>query len=168
MRLRGAIIVACACALLASCGGEKRSAEPDDMIEPERGKSAEIWLRATDHTEPALWLARREAGDAVSERDPSVERIRSALASARAHFLESYRMLANRTAQVGEMLATDGHPEGFAQLISSLVDVAASAGQKQTYGELCQHYYNLRHSGIERDAALHMLASRYSTQRQFR
>ena len=169
MRFRAAIIFAGVCALLAACGEEKRSAEQDDMIEPDSGKGANNWLHAADHTEPALWLARREAGGAaVSERAPTVERIRAALLSARAHVLETDRMLANRTAQLGQMLAEDGHAEDFAQLISSLVDVAAAAGQKQTYGELCQHYYNLRHAGIERDAALAALASRYSAQKQFR
>ena len=54
------------------------------------------------------------------------------------------------------------------QLINSLADVAAIAGQKQTYGEVCQHYYNLRHSGVEREEALRMLAARYRTQKQFR
>ena len=94
--------------------------------------------------------------------------MRAALLAAQSHFLETDRMLANRTAQLGEMLAADGHAEDFAQLIGSLVEVAATAGQKQTYGELCQHYYNLRHAGVERDAALRMLASRYKTQKQFR
>jgi hypothetical protein len=168
MRLRKVIILAGVCALFASCGEERRSAEQDEVIEPDDRRTSDVWLRANDHTEPALWLARREAGSAVGERDPAVERLRAALRSARAHFLESDRMFANRTAQVGEMLAADGHAEDFAQLINALVEVAASAGQKQTYGELCQHYYNLRHSGVERDEALRMLAERYKSQRQFR
>ena len=168
MRFREAIILAGVCALFASCSEERRAAEQDDLIETEALKGADVWLRATDRTEPALWLAQREAGGAVGVREPAVERIRAALLSARAHFLESDRMLANRTAQVGQMLAAVGHAEDFAQLINSLVEVAAIAGQKQTYGEVCQHYYNLRHSGVEREAALRMLAARYRTQKQFR
>lgn len=168
MGFRKAIVLAGACALFAACGEERRSAEQDDVIEPESHKGADKWLRATDRTEPALWLARREAGAEVVEGERVVEQIRAALLLARAHFLETDRMLANRTAQIGEMLAADGHAEDFARLIESLVEVAARAGQKQTYGELCQHYYNLRHSGVEREHALQMLASRYRTQKQFR
>jgi hypothetical protein len=168
MRFREAIILAGVCALFASCGEERRSAEQDDLIEPEAHKGADVWLRATDRTEPALWLPQREAGGAVGVREPAVERIRAALLSAQPHFLESDRMLANRTAQVGQMLAADGHAEDFAGLIDSLVEVAAIAGQKQTYGEVCQHYYNLRHSGVKREEALRMLAGRYRTQKQFR
>jgi hypothetical protein len=98
MRIRDAIIVAGVCALFASCGEERRGAERDDMIEPDGGKGSDIWLRPTDRTEPAIWLARREAGAAVGERESVVERIRVALLSARVHFLETDRMLANRTA----------------------------------------------------------------------
>jgi hypothetical protein len=50
MRFRVAIIFAGVCALLAACGEEKRSAEQDDMIEPDSGKGANNWLRAADHT----------------------------------------------------------------------------------------------------------------------
>ncbi|MGD9541996.1 hypothetical protein [Methylocystis sp.] len=167
-RLRKAVILAGVCALVASCGEERRSAEQDDVIETDARNKADVWLRATDHMEPALWLAQREAGAAVHERDAAVERIRAALLSARAHFLETDRMLANRTAQVSQMLAADGHAEDFAQLINALVEVAATAGQKQTYGELCQHYYNLRHSGVEREDSLRLLAARYRTQKRFR
>ncbi|MBI5311675.1 MAG: hypothetical protein HZB28_00775 [Methylocystis sp.] len=159
MRFREAIILAGVCALFASCGEERRAAEQDDLIESEARNGADVWLRAPDRTEPALWLAQREAGGAVGVREPAVERIRAA---------ESDRMLANRTAQVGQMLAADGHAEDFAQLINSLVAIAAIAGQKQTYGEVCQHYYNLRHIGVEREEALRMLAARYRTQKQFR
>ena len=168
MRFRAAIVLAGVCAIFASCGEEKRSAQQDDTIKPESGKGANIWLPVTDHTEPALWLARREAGDAVGEQKAAAARMRASLLSARAHFLETDRMIANRTAQVGQMLAADGHAEDFAKLIGALVDVAAASGQKQTYGELCQHYYNLRHSGVERDDALRVLAARYRTQKQFR
>ncbi len=92
MRFREAIILAGVCALFASCGEERRAAEQDDLIEPEAHKGADVWLRATDRTEPALWLAQREAGGAIGAREPPVERIRAALLSAQPHFLESDRM----------------------------------------------------------------------------
>lgn len=168
MRARKAIVLAGVCLIFAACGEERRAAEPDDVIEPERGQGDDVWLRVNDRTEPARWLVERETGAAIGESAPAVARLRSALQSARAHFLESDRMLANRTVQMGRMLAADGHGEPFAQLIMSLVEVAATTGQKQTYGELCQHYYNLRHSGIAREEALRMLAARYETQKQFR
>lgn len=153
--------------LVAGCGGEDRHDDAVDTVDPE-DKGAGIWLRATDGTDPATWLASRERGRAVAETDPAVADMREALASARAHFLETERMLANRTAQLGRMLADDGHPEGYASLLRALSSVAATAVTRQTYGEICQHYFNLRRNGAERGEALKLLTERYRSQRQFR
>ncbi len=152
---------------LAGCGGEDRHDDAVDTIDPE-DKGAGNWLRATDSADPATWLVSREQGRVVAETDPAVVEMREALASARAHFLETERMLANRTAQLGRMLAEDGHPEGYASLLGALSSVAATAATRQTYGEICQHYFNLRRNGAERGEALRLLSERYRSQRQFR
>lgn len=94
--------------------------------------------------------------------------MREALRSANAHFLEPDRMLANRTAQLGEMLVEDGHADDYAQLLNALSAVASEAGAKQAYGELCQHYFNLRHMGADKGEALRTLSERYRTRRLFR
>lgn len=161
-----------ACLLCVACGEEERASDPNDVIEAQDGKADATWLLATDHVDPALWLASREVGRELSASDPAVARMREALLAARPHFLESDRMLANRTAQTGKMLAEDGRAEDYAGLLKAFANVAAAAGQKQTYGELCQHYYNLRHKGAARDDALRLLlgryGGRYETQKQFR
>ncbi|PPD45757.1 MAG: hypothetical protein CTY15_02520 [Methylocystis sp.] len=162
----GAALIACL--LFAACGKEERAAEANDVIETQDEKSSAIWLRANEHIDPALWLASREAGRELSASDPAVETMREAIVTARAHFLESHRMLANRTAQIGKMLAEDGRAEDYAGILHELADVAKAAGQTQTYGELCQHYYNLRHKGATREEALAVLAERYKAQKQFR
>lgn len=155
--------------LLAACGKEEAPApEDNDVIEVEDGKSGAIWLRASDHVDPAQWLASREAGRELDAADAAVEKIREAMLVARQHFIESHRMLANRTAQIGKMLKDEGKPEDYAGLLTALTDVARAAGQRQTYGELCHHYFNLRHKDVSRDEALHMLSQRYETQKQFR
>lgn len=157
-----------ACLLLAACGKEERADEANDMIETRKEKSSEIWLRANEHVDPAPWLASREAGRELAANDPAVEKMRAAILTARAHFLESHRMLANRTAQIGKMLAEDGRREPYAEILYELAEVAKAAGQTQTYGELCQHYFNMRHKGVAREEALNVLAERYRTQKQFR
>jgi hypothetical protein len=157
-----------ACLLCAACGKEERASDADDVIETQEEKSNAIWLRANEHVDPALWLASREAGRELAATDPAVARMREAIVAARAHFLESHRMLANRTAQIGKMLAEDGRAEDYAGILHRLAEVAKAAGQRQTYGELCQHYYNLRHKGATPEEALRMLAERYRTQKQFR
>lgn len=157
-----------ACLLCVACGEEDRAGGSDDVIEAQDGKTDAAWLRAVDHVDPALWLASREVGRELPANDLAVGRMREALLAARPHFLESDRMLANRTAQIGKMLMEDGSAEDYAGLLKAFANVAAAAGQKQTYGELCQHYYNLRHKGAARDDALRLLSARYETQKQFR
>lgn len=157
-----------ACLLFAACGKEERASEANDVIEALETKSDGPWLSATDNTDPALWLASREAGREHIADDVAVGRIRAALLAARPHFLETDRMLANRTAQTGKMLAEDGKAENYAGLLEALSTIAAVAGQKQTYGELCQHYFNLRHKNVTREDALRLLSERYRTQKQFR
>jgi hypothetical protein len=142
--------------------------ESDDVVEAEDGKTDAIWLRANDHVDPAQWLASREAGRELSANDAAVDKMREAILAARLHFIESHRMLANRTVQIGKMLAEEGKGEGYAGLLYALTEVAKAAGQRQTYGELCHHYFNLRHKGVSRDDALRLLSQRYETQKQFR
>ena len=72
-------------------------------------------------------------------------------------------MVANRTAQLAEMLAEDGKPEGPAALIEGLASVVDPKRGKETYGELCQFYFTLRHGGADRDAALARLSARYGS-----
>lgn len=167
-RASGSGLALAALLLCAACGEEERASDSVDLIEAQDGDVNAVWLRATDHIDPALWLARREAGRDLVATEPAVGRMRAALLAARAHFLESDRMLANRTAQIGRMLAEDGRPEDYVALLDALANVAAAAGQKQTYGELCQHYFNLRHKGATREEALRTLSERYKTQKQFR
>jgi hypothetical protein len=162
------VLLLAGCVFLAGCDGEGRRDAATDVIDPEDKNAAGSWLRATDHTDPAVWLAGREQGHALAETDPAVADMRQALASARVHFLETERMLANRSAQVGRMLADDGHPEGYAALLRALSGVAAVASTRQTYGEICQHYFNLRRRGVSREEALKLLSERYQSQRQFR
>lgn len=159
--------------LLVACGEEERARESremriDDVIEAAGGRTNAIWLRANDHVDPAQWLASREAGRELGATEPAVAKLREAIVLARQHFIESHRMLANRTAQIGKMLADEGEAEDYAGILNALTHVAQAAGQRQTYGELCHHYYNLRHANVSRDHALRLLSQRYETQKQFR
>ena len=62
------------------------------------------------------------------------------------------------------MLAKEGKGEDYAGILYALTDVAKAAGQRQTYGELCHHYFNLRHDDVSRDDALQLLSQRYEMQ----
>jgi hypothetical protein len=124
------------------------------------------WIGVGDRLDPAVWVIEKERGRKPAPDDPSVQNLRRALAAASERFLESERMLANRTVQLGEMLASDGRRESYSSLLDSLTAVVEdTASGKQTYGDLCQFYVNLRHSGVERDAALNALHERVNLKR---
>lgn len=69
-------------------------------------------------------------------------------------------MIANRTAQLSDMLALDGKEESYIDLIESLTKIVEGSKGKQEYGDLCQHYYNLRHHGTDKAAALAALTEK--------
>ena len=50
-----------------------------------------------------------------------------------------------------------------AALIEGLASVVDPKHGKETYGELCQFYFTLRHGGADRDAALMQLSARYGS-----
>ena len=89
--------------------------------------------------------------------------MRVAFAAAAAKFLESDRMVANRTAQLAQMLAEDGKPEIAAALIEGLSSVVNAERGKETYGELCQFYFTLRRNGADHATALTELRMRYGS-----
>ena len=149
--------------LLAACEEPRPRREPR-AVEPERGGAAPKWLSVTDDRDPAAWLAAYRGGAAPAEAE--IMRLREALAEAGMFFLESPRMLANRQAQLGDMLAGAGMGEDDARLLAALARVAAASERKQTFGELCQHYYNLRRQGQGREDALAALAERYAMQKR--
>lgn len=168
-RIPRRIVFGVACAVsLAGCDEASRRVgdQPDEILTQGKGVDRATWIQPADRIDPALWLAGKERRQPVSPSDPAVENLHRALAGANEHFLESSRMLTNRTAQLGAMLAADDRPEDYAGLLGALSLVASGAGKKQTYGELCQHYFNLRHDGMERNAAIATLSERYSAQRR--
>jgi hypothetical protein len=149
--------------LLAACEEEKPRRAPQP-VEDERASSPR-WLASKDNVDPAQWLAAHRSGGTAPDA-AEVARLREALAEAKLFFLESPRMLANRAAQLGDMLAAAGLGEDMARLLADLSRVAGAAEKKQTFGELCQHYYNLRRDGQGREEAVAALSERYALQKR--
>lgn len=167
MTIRPALALAPALALLGSIAaplaacdrGEEQSRDEQTVVA--RTAEAELphWLQPTDGTDPARWLAGREAGRALPASAEPVQTMRKALDEARPGFIEDPRMIANRTVQLGEMLSEIGKPEGYRSLIAGFGEVAARRGRhKSLYGEMCQHYYNTRARGLGHADALKELA----------
>lgn len=158
----GAALVAGLCIpALAGCGEEEAPARrpaatsvtaPEatpDVLRAPRGRA---WLELSDSTPPEVFLAAHSAppGDAA--------RLGVLLKQADGLFDETPRMLANRTAQLQEMLAASGIRESADVLLEGFMDLGRPGG-RAGYGDLCQHYYNLRVAGVDRAAALKALAA---------
>jgi hypothetical protein len=159
---RLALLYATLAALLCACGD---TTPQRPAVEVKRQDELPKWLTPIDRVDPAYWLAARKSGGAPVD-EARVTRLRAALAIGGAHFLESPRMLANRAGQLGDMLAEIGAVEDEAELIESLARISAVTPNKQTFGDLCQHYFNLRKQGATRESALADLLERYSAQRR--
>ena len=83
--------------------------------------------------------------------------MRVELDQAAKHFHDPPRMIANRAVQLEEMLAANGIEEGAPELIQILSSATADTNLKQGFGSVCQHYFNLRQQGIDREGALEQL-----------
>lgn len=164
--MRPAFLAGLCLTLLAACDEREqaRDGTSSDHVDVQ-DKKRSSWLRITDQVDPAAWLVGKEMGREVAPTDPAVDAMRKALAAASGHFLESDRMLANRTAQLGESLMSEGRPLSYLTLLVSLTMTVHETSQKQTYGDLCQFYLNLRHAGVDHDAALAFLLKHANLER---
>ncbi|TWB39041.1 hypothetical protein [Nitrospirillum pindoramense] len=158
-----AILLLCGVALLA-CDDETAPSPKGKVVARQGGERLPAWLDVRETMEPALWLRSREEGHPVLAADPEVDRLRRALRQAAERFIEEPRMIANRTAQTSDALMEMGQPELAVDILVGMIDVADATPHKQIYGALCQHYLNLRKSGMERSAALARLVASYKTQ----
>ncbi|ACL63022.1 hypothetical protein [Methylobacterium nodulans] len=161
---RGAQLAA-ACLLLSACGeaGEGGS-QPATVVARHDAGAMPAWLAPDDRTDPALWLAARAAGRLVPAKDPAVARLRAALARAAPRFIKDPRMIANRTAQVLDMLHAAGLPGEAEPILDGLMGIAAAAGARQLYGSLGQHYVNTRIAGAAHRDAVDRLSTKYAPQ----
>lgn len=68
-------------------------------------------------------------------------------------------MIANRVAQLESMLAEHGITERTDQLLDDFGAAAATWQRRQGFGEVCQHYFNLRVQGTDHVAAVATIAA---------
>ena len=160
-----AAAVLCLVLALAACGrddeGEKRAGGEGSVVATTSETDLPAWLNPTDGTDPARWLAGREAGHALPADAAEVRAMGEALKRAQSGFVEDPRMIANRTAQLGQMLAEIGKPESHRGLVEGLGRIAAVRGRRKSlYGEMCQHYFNARAQGADHAAALARLGEK--------
>lgn len=157
------LVLVATVALCASCSDE--TAEPQQTAEQrsvvrETANRERIWLDLHDGTDPSVWLASREAGRDLDEHDPAVVRADTILDGASPHFMETQRMIANRAVQLSAMLAAINVRETPTELVQRIDGIQSKVGGKGYFGDLCQHYFNIRSQGIGADAAVATLTAK--------
>jgi hypothetical protein len=121
----------------------------------------EKWLGADNPLTPAQWLASRGESEARSISDAKVLEVDANLEAAHRLYRESERMIANRAAQLSDMLTANGVREDADDVLADLAGLPGEIGQTEGFGAVAQMYHNLRSSGVDRTAALAALKTRY-------
>jgi hypothetical protein len=147
---------------LSACGEEtprEASGPPPsaNVVAPH----AEKWLDVENPLTPAQWLASRGEAQARSISDAKVLEVDANLEAAHRLYRESERMIANRAAQLSDMLKASGVAEDADDVLADLAGLAGEIGQTEGFGAVAQMYHNLRSSGVDRTAALAALKTRY-------
>lgn len=158
--------IAAGLALLAAACSDDEPANPADKAAEKGAPSAahrEAWLQHNSKITPAQWLASRHEAELRPVNDPAVVQIAQTLDRANRLYRESERMIANRSAQLEDMLRDLKITESAVTILNDLTAVAGEIGQTEGFGAVSQHYFNLRSGNQSRDAALATLRSRYGT-----
>lgn len=159
IRALGFFLIAASAAISSGCSDEAASPSRPSSSAPAAHQIK--WLEVSSPFTPAQWLVSRGEDRLRAPDDPEVKRIAEQLATANALYRESERMIANRAAQLSEMLASRGINEAPTSVLDDLTEVAGDVAQTQGFGAVTQHYFNLRAANLTRDDALSTLKSRY-------
>ncbi|MCR6700604.1 MAG: hypothetical protein NVV68_05365 [Dokdonella sp.] len=155
-RMRPITLAVLSCALIA-CAEEappqRTTSAPDRAADT---AEASAWLGAHDATPPARWLiAHLPAPARASGATPDA--VTALLQTAADRYRESPRMIANRAVQLQTMLAEEGVDEDAVSLLTRLSRLPPA--NRVSFSADCQHYYNLRVQGLDREQALARLAA---------
>ncbi len=155
-RMRPTALAVLACTLIA-CAEEA----PPPRSESASGATADTaqspaWLGAHDPAPPGPWLIAHLPAPARAN-GATPEAVNGLLQSAAERYRESPRMIANRAVQLQAMLAEEGLDEDALSLLTRLARLPPA--NRVSFSADCQHYYNLRAQGLDREQALARLAA---------
>ncbi|PNG25282.1 hypothetical protein [Methylocella silvestris] len=159
LALPGAIALSLMSLLLA-CSEDAPSPERHTIAQDE-APSVPTWVYPGDHVELGWWLASRRNFQPAAKDSAMAAVYDLFLRQASKLFVEDQRMIANRTVQTSTTLSEHGIEENYDAILDKFTELAEFSGRKLLYGELCQHYVNLRMEGKDSNEALADLRSRY-------
>lgn len=146
--------------LLAGCDDEyQEPAVTSSPVEIQNTDSRKDWLKPEDNTDPAIWMAQKEAEeDPAYDLERGTAEIRPILEDANKNFIESSRMIANRAVQLEQTLKGKGITERAKDIITILNSARNPDIQNHRFGALCQYYATLRLQGMSNQDAIRTLS----------
>ncbi|WP_417548793.1 hypothetical protein [Methylophaga sp.] len=114
-----------------------------------------LWLDGQVEMSPQEWLVKRSRAEVVDEQ-AEIERTAALLITAADRFDESHRMIANRAAQLEDMLLEHRINETAVDLMEWLTKLP-TLQTPHSFSALCQYYYNLRTQGKTEDEIIQNL-----------
>lgn len=151
---------ALACLLLPLLGG---GCDDQDEAKREQGSGRVIqgeatplgdWLDARSTQSPTTWLVERMAASGQTITPAEVVALDQALAEADARFLESDRMIVNRSLQLSTMLREIGIDRSPIVIILDFEQAARGHQGALSFTKACELYVNSRRRGLDHAAAM--------------
>lgn len=139
--------------LSAACNQEDTSEMSDVSVVDE--SKIPLWLDGQVDMSPQEWLVKRSNAELTDEK-AEIERAAELLITASNRFDESHRMIANRVAQLEDMLIEHRINETAVDLLEWFTKLPALQ-TPHSFSALCQYYYNLRIKGKTNDEIIQNL-----------
>ena len=114
-----------------------------------------LWLDGQVEMSPQEWLVKRRRA-AVTDERAEIERTAELLVIAADRFDESHRMIANRAAQLEDMLLEHRINETAVDRLEWFTKLP-TLQTPHSFSALCQYYYNLRTQGKTEDEIIQNL-----------
>lgn len=118
-------------------------------------KKIPIWLDARVELSPQQWLIKRSLAK-ITDKEAELRRTEKLLIIAANKFTESPRMIANRVAQLEDMLIEHNINETAVNLLEWFTKLPDTE-TPHNFSALCQYYYNLRILGKTDDEIIHSI-----------
>ena len=114
-----------------------------------------LWLDGQVEMSPQEWLVKRSRAEVTDER-AEIERTAELLVIAADRFDERHRMIANRAAQLEDMLLEHRINETAVDRLEWFTKLP-TLQTPHSFSALCQYYYNLRTQGKTEDEIIQNL-----------
>ncbi|WP_244913055.1 hypothetical protein [Methylophaga nitratireducenticrescens] len=114
-----------------------------------------LWLDGQVKMSPQEWLVKRSRAE-INDETAEIERTAELLITAANRFDESHRMIANRAAQLEDMLFEHNIKETAVNRLEWFTKLP-TLQTPHSFSALCQYYYNLRTQGKTEDEIIQNL-----------